>query len=99
MSKIMDYSSEYPKIVINVGGLEGVGSVYKKSSQGLREFNDLWLKHRKVDVVWDLRLVQNNRISIAALAFFLSIAHRVHHFTEKSQRVLLNWHSRTLGFI
>jgi len=88
-----------PKILINVGGLEGVGSVYKQSSKGLREFSDLWLEHREVSVVWDLRLVQNNKISISALAFFLSIAHRVNHFTQKPQTILINWHSKTLGFL
>jgi len=64
--------AEENKILINVGSLDSLASVYSNVSSGLNEFNQAWKKGQGADaeVTWDLRDIRNGGISIDAIAFF-----------------------------
>lgn len=87
------------EIYINIGGLEGIASVYKNSSKGLHEFNVRWKRGEQSLICWDIRSLRNKEMSISAISFFLAIAHRVRQFTGCPQPVLIDWNPNVLDFL
>ena len=91
--------SDKREILINIGGLEGIASVYKHTSKGLHEFNARWKKSEQSIICWDIRSLKNKEMSISAISFFLAIAYRVRQFTGCPQPVLIDWNPNILGFL
>lgn len=87
------------KLTINIGGLESIASLYKNTSTELTKFNDLWKAGQNPIIIWDLRNIHTGRMSIAAISFFLAIAHRVSKFTKKPQPCLIEWNPKSFGFL
>lgn len=87
------------EIFINIGGLEGIASVYKHTSKGLQEFNDCWKRGEQSIIHWDIRSLRNKEMNISAISFFLAIAHRVRHFVGYPQPVLIDWNPSIFGFL
>jgi len=87
------------EIVINIGGLEGIPSVYKCTSKGLQEFNESWKSGELSSICWDLRSLKNKKLNMTAISFFLAIANRVRQFVGCAQKVLINWNPQVLGFL
>ncbi|MCX7068443.1 MAG: hypothetical protein NTW85_12210 [Methylococcales bacterium] len=91
--------SDKQEIYINIGGLEGIASVYKHTSKGLQEFNDCWKRGEQSIIHWDIRSLRDKEMNIAAISFFLAIAHRVRHFVGYPQPVLIDWNPNIFGFL
>lgn len=86
-------------IEINIGGLEGIASVYRNVSKGLHEFNEHWKRGEQSVIYWDVRGLKNREMDISAISFFLAIAHRIRLYTRICQPILLDWNPITLGFL
>lgn len=87
------------KIEINIGGLEGIASVYKHVSTGLHEFNNRWKKGEQSTVYWNIRGLRHREMDISAISFFIAIAHRVRLYTGCPQPILLDWNPNILSFL
>ena len=86
------------EIKINIGGLESIASVYRNASKGLSKFTKMWAEGKTPKVIWDCRSIRSGKMSMAAISFFLAIAHRVRQFTNTSQLCQLEWNPKILGF-
>ncbi|HFQ5431645.1 hypothetical protein ACSTD8_01705 [Vibrio vulnificus] len=87
------------KIIIDVGGLRSVSSVYFSTRKSLDNFNLAWRSGHQPSVVWDLRQIKAGKINVAAVAFLLALAHRVRQFTGRKQNVVIEWHPNLFTFL
>jgi hypothetical protein len=71
-----------PEIEINVGSLQGLGSLFSGVSASLEKFSTLYQKGAAPAVIWNLAELQPRRINLAALTAFLAIAFRLRRFTD-----------------
>lgn len=84
---------------INVGTLQGMGSVYMAISPSLQKFNQLWISGKRPEIEWDMTSVRPGKINVSALAFFLAVADRVSKFTGKPHRVIIDWNPTVFEFL
>jgi len=84
---------------INIGGLQSLASIYNHLSGDLQKFNNLWSSGETPEIIWDFREIKPGCINLAAISFFLAIAHRVRQYTESPPKCLLDWNSRVFGFL
>ncbi|UAB72218.1 hypothetical protein INR79_23425 [Vibrio sp. SCSIO 43132] len=86
-------------LVISVGALESVASVYSHVSNKLVDFNSDWKTGDIPHVTWDLTSLKIGKIDVSACAFFLAIAKRVDKYSSSKQEVLLDWNPKIIGFL
>lgn len=86
-------------ITINVGDLSGISSVFRRTKQGLAQFNQSWKQGQIPVVTWDLRELRTGKINVGATSFFLALAQRVRSYSNHPLPILIDWHPKKLGFL
>jgi len=84
---------------INVGPLDSSSSVYSYVVKDLNKFNDMWRQGIHPKIIWDLRFINTGKVNVAAVSFFLALAHRVYSFTGLKQEIYIDWDQRLFGFL
>lgn len=87
------------KVIINVGNMSSMSSIYYNISQYLEPFNNFWKEGVVPDVEWNLMDLQEGKINISAIVFFLSIAKRMRSFTNNPHKFHIDWRPNILGFL
>lgn len=88
----------HPRLSINVGPLNGIGSLCLHAARDLKHFNALYKSGTTPEVEWDLRQVESGRMSMAGLTAFLSIADRMRKFSGQAQDTLVQYKPRVFAF-
>jgi len=84
---------------INVGALRSPSAFYFSTRRGLEEFNNGWRNGLQPSVCWDVRQLSIGKVNVGAVAFFLSVAHRVRAFTGRKQKILIDWHPKQFSLL
>jgi hypothetical protein len=87
-----------PRLSINVGPLNGLGSLCLHTAGELKKFSDLYLTGNTPLVEWDLRQVEPGRMSMAGLTAFLSIADRMRQFSGHAHDARVQFKPRVFAF-
>lgn len=96
---MFEYGKNMDSLKINVGPLDSSTSVYSNVVKDLNKFNDMWRQGIHPKIIWDLRFINSGKVNIAAISFFLALAHRVYSFTGLKQEIYIDWDQRLFGFL
>ena len=89
-----------PELIrVDPGPLTSISAFYRWSIKPLHMLTDLIREGHDIDIEWDLRSVEFQRINLGALTTFLSTAYRVRGFVSRTPLLLLTWNPRILGFL
>lgn len=88
----------HPRLSINVGPLNGIGSLCLHTARDLKQFSTLYRSGTTPEVEWDLRQVESGRMSMAGLTAFLSIADRMRQFSGHAQDARVQYKPRVFAF-
>ncbi|MEA2206522.1 MAG: hypothetical protein QOE77_3298 [Blastocatellia bacterium] len=94
----MSATAEKTILPINVGPLNGLGSLCFHAAKTLSHFSDLYREGHVPKVVWDLRNVQPRHMSMAGLTAFLATAYRLRKFTTNAPSVQVSWNPQVFSF-
>ncbi|MCU1792485.1 hypothetical protein [Pectobacterium polaris] len=86
-------------IIIDVGDLGSISSVFLVTKNGLNEFNSYWKQGVVPTVKWDMRDIRTGKINVGATSFFLALAQRIRSYSNSAIPILIDWHPKTLSFL
>ncbi len=98
MSQLSNQADRPLRLSINVGPLNGLGSLVHHASRELSTYTQLYLRGSHPEVEWDLRQVESGHMSMAALAAFLAIADRLRQFSGHSHEAKVLHKPRVFAF-
>jgi hypothetical protein len=93
----LDLESQH-RLSINVGPLNGLGSLCLHTARQLKRFSRMYLSGNTPQVEWDLRQLEPRHINMSALTGFLAIAARMREVARHRQFARIQFNPRVFAF-